>query len=76
MSFCIYICECLLVVFVAQAGLCGNAPSAWLPRFFCLCCSDSITFHGFRGVAGVGVDWGKEWWWWGVYTKSHPESAS
>lgn len=27
-------------------------------------------------VVGAGVDWGKAWRWWGVCTKSPPESAS
>lgn len=59
-------------MFVAEAGLRGNAPSAGLPG---LCRPNSITFHGF-GVVGMGVDRGKKrWWWGGVYTKSHPESA-
>lgn len=67
---CLSVCKCLLDRHVAEAGLCDIVPAGLLG----LCHPESITFHDF-GMVRVGVDWGKEWWWWRVYTKSHPESA-
>lgn len=36
--------------------------------------SPSVGLGGWVRGLEVGVNWEKEWW--GVYTKSHPESAS
>lgn len=70
------ICECLLELGMLVAEQ-DCVAMLHLPGCLdCPACAGPIPSPSMvLGVVGVGVDWGKEWWWWGVYTKSHPESA-